>query len=192
MKTWTTLALGSTLAVGVLAQQTERPQLMLRVLTEKDVYTLNERVVVKSELTNLTTRTLCFPVPDQECETTSTGWVVATLEPSNSGEKDSFICHTDSRGVERSKLESDIKNHWVMLSPNAVYTTKAAEMNVTLNVVGDWKLKASYHPPVGAFSANNEKDLQSAADGFGCRLPVSTAVAEPKVISVLSKNSKER
>ena len=68
MKTWTTLALGSTLAVGVLAQQTERPQLMLRVLTEKDVYTLNERVVVKSELTNLTSRTLCFPVPDQECD----------------------------------------------------------------------------------------------------------------------------
>jgi hypothetical protein len=192
MKTWTTLVLGYTLAVGVLAQQTERPQLKVRLLTEKDVYTLNERVVVKSELTNLTSRTLCFPVPDQECETTSTGWVIATLEPSNSDERDSFICHTDGRGAERAKLESDIKNHWVMLAPNAVYTTKAAEVNARLNVVGDWKLKASYHPPVGAFSANYEKDLQSAADGFGCRLPDSTAVAEPKVVTVLSKNSKER
>ena len=56
MKIWTVLAVGSVLAVCTLAQPTERRQLELRIVAEKDVYTLNERVMVKSELTNLTSK----------------------------------------------------------------------------------------------------------------------------------------
>jgi len=192
MKSWTTLALGSSLAVCALAQQTERPQLRLRIVLQKRTYALNERLMVKSELTNLTSRTLCFPVPDQDCESTSTGWLLTTGYPLNKGERDSFICHADGGGIGGAKLESDIKDHWIMLAPNAVYTTKVSEANVTLSVGGDWKLKASYHPPVGAFSGDYAKTLQSTAEQVGCKLPDSISAAEPETITVLSDNSKDR
>lgn len=71
---------------------------------------MHERVMVKSELTNLTSKTLCFPVPDQDCETTRTGWVVTEGEPVKVGdERDLFICHTDSRSAAGVELEQEIK-----------------------------------------------------------------------------------
>jgi len=173
------------MAVCTLAQQTEAPQLKLRIVTEKDTYTLNERVMVKSELTNLTSKTLCFPVPDQDCETTAIGSIVTTGDPIKAGQVDRFICHADGGGPSEPQLEPEIKDRWVMLSPNAVYTTKFAAAKAGLNQLGDWRLRASYHPPVGAFSRNYVTMLQSAAERIGCTLPDSTAVAEPKIISVL-------
>jgi len=58
-------------------------------------------------------------------------------------------------------------------------------------LAGDWQLKASYHPPVGAFSRDYVTVLQSAAERMGCKPPDSAAVAEPKIISVLPESGLE-
>jgi hypothetical protein len=97
MKTWTAPASISVLVVCMLAQQSSRPQLKLRIIVDKEIYALHERVMVKSELTNLTTKTLCFPVPDQDCETTGIGSIITTGDPVNAGEVDRFICHAERR-----------------------------------------------------------------------------------------------
>jgi hypothetical protein len=188
VKTWTVLLAALVLAVCTLAQKTEAPQLKLRLVTEKDLYTLNERVMVKSELTNLTSKTLCFPVPDQDCETTAIGSIITTGDPVKAGQVDRFICHADGGGPSEAQLESEIKNRWIKLPPNAVYTTKFAEAQASLNQLGDWRLRASYYPPVGAFSRDYVTVLQSAAERMGCKLPDSEAVAEPKIIRVLPAN----
>lgn len=192
MKTWSALVSMSVLVVCLLAQQSSRPQLKLRIVVVKEIYALDERVMVKSELTNLTSKTLCFPVPDQDCETTGIGSIITTAEPVNAGEIDRFICHADGGGASRVELESEIKNRWIKLPPNAVYTTKVAEAKAGLNQAGDWRLRASYHPPVGAFSRDYVTILQSAAESVGCKLPDSPAVAEPRIISVLPANPTHR
>lgn len=176
----------------MLAQQSSRPQLKLRIVVDKEIYALHERVMVKSELTNLTSKTLCFPMPDQDCETTAIGSIVTTGEPVNAGEVDLFICHTDGGGPSGIGLESEIKNQWIKLPPNAVYTTKVAEAKANLNQVGDWRLRATYHPPVGSFGRDYVKTLQSAGESIGCKLPESKAVAEPMTISVLPTNPTHR
>jgi hypothetical protein len=192
MKTWTALVSISVLVVCMLAQQTSRRQLKLRIVVDKELYALKERVLVKSELTNLTSKTLCFPAPDQDCETTGIGSIITTGEAVSAGEIDRFICHADGGGASGVELESEIKNRWIKLPPNAIYTTKGAEAKASLNQVGDWRLRASYHPPVGAFSRDYVKILQSAAERMGCTLPDSTAVAEPRIISVLPANPTDR
>jgi hypothetical protein len=193
MKTWAAIASMSFLVVCMSAQQSSRPQLKLRIVVDKEIYALNERVVVKSELTNLTSKTLCFPVPDQDCETTRTGWVVTAGEPVNArDERDLFICHVDGGRASGVELEQEIKNSWIKLPPNGVYLTKSAEAKASLNQVGDWRLRAFYHPPVGAFSRAYVKVLQSAAENIGCKLPDSSAVAQPRIISVLPANPIDR
>jgi hypothetical protein len=184
MKTRTLLALLSFLGVCMFAQQPAQPQLKLRIVADKDIYTLNERVIVKAEFTNLTSKTLCFPVPNQDCESTRTGSVVTTGESVNPG-GEQFICHLDGGGAAGTELESEIKNRWVKLPPNAVYVTNAAEAKATLSEVGDWRLSASYHPPEPAFNSDYKKVLQSAAENAGCSLPDSSVVARPKIINVL-------
>jgi hypothetical protein len=189
MKTSTLLVAGPVLAVCTLAQPTEAPQLKLRIMVEKDKYTVGERVMVKSELTNLTSKTLCFPVPDQDCETTGIGSIITTTDPVGSGQIDRFLCHADGGGAWGAQLESEISNRWIKLAPNAVYTTKLAEAKTSPNQPGGWRLRASYNPPVGAFNRDYVKTLQSAAERLGCMLPESTAVAKPRIISVLPANS---
>src|SRR5215469_7445676 len=169
------------LSVSMLAQQNARPQMKVRIVADKDVYTVNERVMVKSELTNLTSKTLCFPVPDQDCEITGTGWIVTIGVPASYADYGVFTCHADGGGPSRVELESEIKNRWIKLPPNAVYLTKAAEAKASLDQAGDWRLMASYHPPVGAFSPDYVKVLRSAAENVGCKLPDSTAAAEPRI-----------
>jgi hypothetical protein len=192
MKTWTAIVFVYVLAVYMVAQQGKRPQLKIRIVVDKDSYALHERVMVKSELTNLTSKTLCFPVPDQDCESTAIGWIITTAVPASAMEFDQFICHADGGGVSGVKLESEIKNRWIKLPPNAVYTTKPAEAKTNLNRVGDWRLRASYHPPVGAFSPEYLKTLQSTAERVGCVVPDSIAVAEPRSISVLPATPADR
>jgi hypothetical protein len=193
MKIWTALVSLSVLVVCMLAQQSSRPQLKLRIVVDKEVYALHERVMVKSELTNLTSKTLCFPVPDQDCETTRTGWVVTEGEPVKAGnERDLFICHTDGSSASGVELEQEIKNRWIKLPPNGVYVTKSAEAKASLKQVGDWRLRASYHPPVGAFSRDYAKVLQSAVGSIGCKVPDSTALAEPRIITILPASPTDR
>jgi hypothetical protein len=191
MNTRTILALLLFLGLCTFAQQPAQPQLKLRIVVDKDVYTLKERLLVKAELTNLTSKTLCFPEPDPNCENTENGSLVTTGEPINR-EKEQFICHLHGRGAAGAELDSEIRNRWIKLPPNAVYVTKPAEAKATLSEVGDWRLKASYHPPEPAFSRDYKKVLQSAAQNEGCNLPESSAVAEPKIINVLPIDPKNR
>jgi hypothetical protein len=167
------------------------PQLKLRIITDKDIYTLNERVMARVEFTNLMTKTLCFPIPNSDCESSETGSAVTTGESVKTG-RDQFICHLDGGGVGRPELESAIENHWIKLPPNAVYLTKAAEAKVTLSEVGDWRLSASYHPPEPAFNRDYKKVMESAAEEAGCTLPDSSVIAQPRTISVLPPAAKDR
>jgi hypothetical protein len=179
-----TIALLSSLGVVTSAQQTAKPELKLRISSDKENYSLKEKVLVKPELINLTTQTLCFPVPDQECSTTGTGWVTITGKPVDGDEGEVFICHVDSRSASGDELDSNIRNRWIKLAPNAIYTGNPTEAGVTLSVAGDWKLTAHYHPPEGSFDPKYRDTLQSAAKKAGCTLPVKDAEAEPKVIHV--------
>jgi hypothetical protein len=141
------------------------PQLKLRIITDKDIYTLNERVMARAEFTNLMTKTLSFPIPNPNCESTETGSVVTTGESVKKG-GEQFICHLDGGGIPGAELESAIENRWIKLPPNAIYVTKAAEAKVTLSEVGDWRLSASYHPPEPAFNRDYKKVmLQSCEAG---------------------------
>jgi hypothetical protein len=185
MRTRTLLALPLFLGVCTFAQQPTPPQLKLRIVVDKDIYTLNEQVMVKAEFTNLTSKTLCFPVPDQDCRSTSTGSVVTMGESVKAG-GEQFICHLDGGGTAGTELEYEIRNRWIRLSPNAVYVTKAAKAKATLSEVGDWRLSASYYPPEPSFNREYKKVLQSAAQNAGCALPASSVVAQSKVINVLS------
>jgi hypothetical protein len=191
MKVRTVLVFISFLGVCTFAQQPAHPQLKLRIVVDKDNYALNERVLVEAELTNLTSTTLCFPVPNQDCESSRTGSVVTTGESVKAG-GEQFLCHLDGGGAAGAELEAEIKNRWIKLPPNAVYVTKAAEAKATLSEVGDWRLYASYHPPEPAFNRDYKKVLQSTAENAGCNLPGSSAVAQPKIINVLPPDPKNR
>jgi hypothetical protein len=72
------------------------------------------------------------------------------------GLQDLYV-NADGGGASGMDLESEIKNRWIKLPPNAVYTTKVAEAKSSLNQPGDWRLRASYHPPVGAFSRDYDE-----------------------------------
>jgi len=116
---------------------------------------------------------------------------VTTGESVNAG-GEQFICHLDGAGAGGAELESEIRNHWINLPPNAVYVTKAAEAKVTLSEVGDWRLNTSYHPPEPAFNRDYKRVLQSAAEDAGCSLPDSSVVAQPRIVNVLPRDPKSR
>ena len=167
MKLPTTLLV---LLIGLcaVAQQAPEPQLKLRILVNKEDYSLNENVTVKAELTNLTSKTLCFPVPDQDCETVATGFVVTTGTPVSPREIDEFLCHVDGGGAVGTDLDSQIKERWIKLPPKAVYVTNTAKAQVTLDEIGNWRLMASYHPPK-AHSVRNTR--------LSCKKPHAMRVA---------------
>jgi hypothetical protein len=171
------------------AQQATHPELALKIVVDKDSYTLKEEPIVKAELKNLTSKTLCFPEPDLECSTAEIGWVVISGNAVKTGEGEKFICHADGRGAVGAELDSDVKDRWIKLSPNAVYLTHATKAKARLSEAGDWRLTASYHPPEGSFSEKYQKVLRSAAKKAGCELPESIVVAEPKIVSVHSADT---
>src|SRR5262249_54575770 len=151
------LVVAGSCVLGALAfpQQAAKPQLRLRLLVDKETYSLKEKVIARAELTNLTSNSLCFPVPDLECDTTGTGAVVVFGEPVNeNGEIDKFICHADSTGLTEAELDRQIREQWIKLAPNGVHVTSPTEAKLILNHLGNWTLRAAYHPPRGSFSAN--------------------------------------
>jgi hypothetical protein len=175
------------LGVCALAQETASPQLQLRIISNKDIYTLNEKVMVKGEFTNLTSKMLCFPVPDQSgCPNAGVGAFRTVGEATETGEHDRapMACNTNVRGVVGAELDSAIKNNWIKLPPNAVYVTNAAEATVKLSEVGKWRLTASYRPPENSYSLPHDykKLLESAAEKAGCTLPRSET-SEPSFIT---------
>lgn len=162
------------------------PALKLKIVPSKETFTLNEKVFTKSELTNLTEKTLCFPNPALDCEDTNSGSLITTGEAVASGEGEQFICHIDGRSATREQLLHEIEEKWVKVAPGVVYTTKTSEAQVSLGALGQWRLKASYNPPQASFGNAKEFNalLQSAAQSFGCVVP-EDVVAEPILITVI-------
>jgi hypothetical protein len=184
VKARTIFVLLTVCGIYTVAQQPAKRQLSLRIITDKDSYALKENIVVKAELTNLTSKTLCFPVPDPECSTPQTEWVNIDAEPLSSTEREQFICHVDGRGAVGNELDSNIRDRWIKLAPNVIYLLHPTAKKLTLNEAGDWRLTASYHPPEGSFNAQYKSVLRTSAQNAGCQLPESVAVAEPKIINV--------
>ena len=191
MKTRTHLALLSFLGVCTFAQPPAPPQLKLRIIPDKDVFRVDERVMVRVEFTNLTKKTLCFPTPDPDCRNSQNGSVVTTGESVHGG-GEQYICFLDGGGAGGAKLDAEVRNDWIKLPPNAVYLTKAAEAHVTSKEIGDWRLNASYHPPEPAFDPDYKRVLQSAAESAGCTLPDSSARAQPRIISAVRPATQSR
>jgi hypothetical protein len=190
MRMRTIVATLSLFALCALAQQATSPALRVRIIVDKDTFVVGEKVFVKTELTNLTSKTLCFPVPDPACSNARTGWIVTTGQPViSTAERDKFICHVDGRGKVGAELASEIKNLWIKLPSNAAYVANATE-GIALSEGGVWQFTASYHPPEGSFAAEYKSILQSAAQKAGCQLPDSTVVAEPKLIRVRSADAR--
>ena len=163
------------------------PELRLRIIPDKETYVLHEKIFTKTELLNLTDKTLCFPVPDQQCEDTNSGSVITTGEVAASAPSDQFICHLDGGGVPRDRLFTDVEQHWIKIAPNAAHMTKSSEAHVSLAVVGRWRLKAIYQPPEAAFgdAVEYRAYLQAAAEKFGCTVPEIEATARPVIVSVV-------
>lgn len=173
------------LAACATAQPTTTSTLRVRIVIEKEKYTVNETVFVRGELTNLSKETVCFPKPSQECATSSSGSLITTGKPEQpSDDTDRFICRICGGGKHGPELDSEIKNEWIKLAPGETYTTPPAQAQVKLVRSGKWRLTATYEPPQGSFSPKYTELLRSGAKKAGCTLPVSIVEAEPKLITV--------
>jgi len=168
--------------------------LKVTAIPEKQIFVLHESVYTRVEFRNLGPKTYCFPKPSRDCTNDFPGSAVTTGRPfANNGDFEQFICHYDSGGPPRaSNLESEIKQHWVMLAPNDVYLSDRAEAKVDLNLLGEWRLETTYSQPQGAFNpAAVKKYLTSKAESAGCILPPATIKSEPVTIQVVDVANKD-
>lgn len=172
--------------------QRRAPELKLRTIPSKEIYALHEKVFTQTEFVNLTTKTLCFPVPNPECGDTNSGSVITTGDAVATGQRDIFICHLDGGGVPSEKLLTEIEEHWIKIAPNAAHTTTTAEAHVILSELGRWQLKATYNPPEAAFgdAAKYRAYLQSGAEKYGCTVPESVVTSKPVMIDVVLPEQK--
>jgi hypothetical protein len=162
--------------------------LKVTVIPDKKIFVLHENVYTRVEFKNLGPKTYCFPKPSLDCTNDYPGSAVTTGRPvANGGEFEQFICHYDSGGPPRaSNPESEIKKHWVILAPNAVYLSDRTEAKVNLNLLGDWQLETTYSQPQGAFNPTAvKKHLTSMAESAACILPPAPIKSEPVTIQVV-------
>ena len=167
--------------------------LKVTVIPEKQIFVLHESVYTRVEFRNLGPKTYCFPKPSRDCTNDFPGSAVTTGRPvSSNGDFEQFICHYDGRLPRASNLESEIKQHWVMLAPNDVYLSDRAEAKVDLNLPGEWRLETTYSQPQGAFNpAAVKKYLTSKAESAGCILPPAPIKSEPVTIQVVNLANKD-
>jgi hypothetical protein len=174
------------------SQQTS--DLKVTVIPDKKIFVLHENVFTRVEFKNLGSKTYCFPKPSLDCTNDYPGSAVTTGRPvANSGEFEQFICHYDSGGPPRaSNLESEIKKHWVILAPNAVYLSDRTEAKGNLNLLGEWQLETTYSQPQGAFNPTAvKKHLTSMAESAGCILPPAPIKSESITIQVVNAANKD-
>lgn len=167
--------------------------LKVTVIPDKEIFVLHERVYTRVEFRNLGPKTYCFPKPSRDCTNDFPGSAVTTGRPvANNGDIEQFICHYDSGGPKASSLESEIKQHWVILAPTDVYLSDSAEVKVDLNLLGEWRLETTYSQPQGAFNpAAVKKYLTSKAKSVGCILPPAPIKSEPVTIQVVDVSNKD-
>ena len=128
------------------------PVLKLRIATDQEEYALNEKVLVKYELTNVSNQTICLPPPDLKCEDTKFGSITtkANLRPATTA-REIFICNLCAGGWGHSStLSSTIKKSWIRIAPNETYTTESTALATKLDAIGQWQLEARYHEPQSA------------------------------------------
>lgn len=174
------------------SQQTS--DLKVTVIPDKEIFVLHENVYTRVEFKNLGPKTYCFPKPSLDCTNDYPGSAVTTGRPvANSGEFEQFICHYHTGGPPRvSNLESEIKKHWVILAPNAVYLSDKTEAKVNLKLLGEWQLETTYLQPQGAFNtAAAKKRLSSMAESVGCILPPAPIKSESVTIQVVDVANKD-
>jgi hypothetical protein len=167
--------------------QPKAPELKLRILPNKEAYVLNEKVFTRTEFTNLTDKTLCFPEPAQGQQVPASGYLITEGEAPDAQERDRFIEVFDGIGIwQREKLLSEIEKNWIKVSPNAVYVTKLADAKLELQARGQWRLRTTYRPPEGSFHpAEFKQYLQSTAQTVGCTVPEISASADPVTVNVV-------
>lgn len=152
----------------------------LNLLFQKENFKASETPIVRIELLNISTETLCFPPPNDECTNPATGSVEVKGAPVKGGEYDQFICHIDGRGL----TDEQFRKSWIRLAPGASYTTKPRETQVKLSVAGEWRFKAIYRPPEDSFGTTYRKRLEAVANQAGCTLPRSYIPSVPVVVTV--------
>lgn len=166
----------------------QNPELQLRILLEKDAYTLNEPIFTRTEFTNLTHRTLCFAEPVQGIHDSAQGYLITNaVPPSRQGEI--LFVIMGGHWPTHEQLRSDIANVWIKLAPNAVYVSRRAPVRFKLNTEGDWELQASYYPTERTFgSAQGREELLDLARETGCNPPESVANSPSTKIQVVMSN----
>jgi hypothetical protein len=171
----------------------ETLDLKVRVIPDKNIFVLHEKVYTRVEFRNLGPKTYCFPKPSRHCTNDYPGSAVTSGRPvANHGDFDQFICHYDGGGPRTSDLELEIKQHWVMLAPSAVYVSDRAEAKVDLNLLGEWRLETTYSQPQGAVNpAAVKKYLASNAESAACILPPAPIKSEPVTVQAVDVENKD-
>jgi hypothetical protein len=161
----------------------------------KETYSLHEPVFIKTEFTNLSDKTLCFPKPDQGRTNSVQGYLAMEVTaPPGDTEIEKFIEVIDGKGVwPREKLLSEIKQRWIWLPPHEVYVPDPAQVQTEFNFPGNWQIEETYQPPEGSFDRAGEyrKYLKSAALSVGCTLPETEVSAQPVTINITAAPEKK-
>ena len=170
----------------------------LRIIPDKETYSLTDKLSTTKEFTNLTRETLCFPEPAEEVEEPAQGYLITkTIGPDGAAEDEQFIEHYSGGGTwPQDKLVKEIREQWIWLAPNAIYLTVPRVNIAKLETPGQRRLEATYRPPEGSYRPVEFRDyLETAARIAGCTVPHKVVSAKQVVVNVspqcsgsLSKN----
>ncbi len=160
----------------------KKPELKLRIVVEKETYSLNEKLFTKTEFTNLTNTALCFPEPEQRFEDPVVG-DLTLVGTGPKGSRDYFVEHFDGVMPGDEKLLADMQRTWI---PNQIYVTKRAPARFELDTPGEWKLRAEYIAPIAPFNPEGSRErLHTLAEKVGCTPPQVDATSAIERISVV-------
>ncbi len=171
------------------------PILKLRIILGKETYSLHEPVFIKTEFTNLSDKTVCFPKPEQGRTIPAQGYLATkVIAPPGATGYEEFIEVIDGVGVwPRGKLLSEIGQRWIWLPPHDVYIPDPAQVRTDFNFPGNWQIEETYQPPEGSFDRAGEyrEYLKAAALSVGCTLPETEVSAQPVAISIIAAPEKK-
>jgi hypothetical protein len=163
-----------------------QPELKLRLLPEKETYGLNEPLLTRIELTNLTDGTLCFPEPAQGYENPIQGSVRLVGYGPNGRDRDHFLEHFAGVFPSDDKLLEEIEKRWIKLRPNQIYLTKRTVAPFQLDTPGEWRIYGGYDAPVASFNSKASKErLRVLAEKAGCSPPSLDVFAPVLTIRVV-------
>jgi hypothetical protein len=185
----TTGLVAATLTSGAQQAPQAPPQsgqvLVLKLLLDKKIYSLREKIATRGELTNVSKEVVCFPKPATTSTNDYPGYVKLVAEPPpNLTEHEIFINHYDGAYLgSRQQMRAAIRKDWIKLAPNESY---GVDSGTFLDGAGHWNLRLAYQPPQGAFNPTRVREfLKSSTEEEGCLLPRDAVSSEPLSIDVL-------